>query len=79
MTFAEGLYREAAKLLHLDPARQQGLAPPRLPATCGVHPSVGAMLAWRYAQLLWALPNRGGNVGYGISVGVRSLKASGPF
>lgn len=60
VTFAEGLYREAAKLLHLDPARQQGLAPPRLPATCGVHPSVGAMLAWRYAQLLWALPNRGG-------------------
>ncbi|GLI65024.1 hypothetical protein VaNZ11_008394 [Volvox africanus] len=97
VTFAEGLYREAAKLLRLDPARvhqqrqdrqqrqQQELLEehphhhPQLQLTneqrhaqqsrsfllqvsadAGVHASSVAVLAWRYAQLLWVLPNRGG-------------------
>ncbi|PNH04649.1 hypothetical protein TSOC_009171 [Tetrabaena socialis] len=56
VTFAEGLFREAAKLLRLDPARQQQ----QQQQQCGgAHASVGAVLAWRYAQLLWVLPNRG--------------------
>lgn len=64
VTFAEGLFREAAKLLRLDPGRQQ--PPPDGPAAraaaagAGVHASAAAVLAWRYAQLLWVLPNRGG-------------------
>eukprot|EP00198_Chlamydomonas_reinhardtii_P002417 XP_001691753.1 predicted protein [Chlamydomonas reinhardtii] len=64
VTFAEGLFREAAKLLRLDPGRQQ--PPPDGPAAraaaagAGVHASAAAVLAWRYAQLLWVLPNRAG-------------------
>jgi hypothetical protein len=37
--------------------------PPRLsvaPPSHALHPSLHAALAWRYAQLLAALPNRGG-------------------
>ncbi|GLC33214.1 hypothetical protein PLESTB_000358800 [Pleodorina starrii] len=77
VTFAEGLFREAAKLLRLDPSRvhqqqsqqeqqpaeqQQQSASPllRTAADSGVHASAVAVLAWRYAQLLWVLPNRGG-------------------
>ncbi|GIL76035.1 hypothetical protein Vretifemale_5772 [Volvox reticuliferus] len=96
VTFAEGLYREAAKLLRLDPARvhqqrhqqerqqqqqpeehlyphphpqqtnerqqaQQSRSPLlQVAADAGVHASSVAVLAWRYAQLLWVLPNRGG-------------------
>jgi hypothetical protein len=44
--------RRAIKTLGLDPARAE--APP-----AGVHASVAAQLAWRYAQLLTALPQRG--------------------
>ncbi|GIL44694.1 hypothetical protein Vafri_2217 [Volvox africanus] len=91
VTFAEGLYREAAKLLRLDPARvhQHRQEPQQLEehphhhpqlqltneqrhaqqsrssllqvsADAGVHASIVAVLSWRYAQLLWVLPNRGG-------------------
>ncbi|KAG2422639.1 hypothetical protein HXX76_015877 [Chlamydomonas incerta] len=64
VTFAEGLFREAAKLLRLDPGRQQppvgGPAAREAAAAAGVHASAGAVLAWRYAQLLWVLPNRAG-------------------
>ncbi|KAG2494259.1 hypothetical protein HYH03_007614 [Edaphochlamys debaryana] len=94
VTFGEGLYREAAKLLRLDPARialqaaqhaqqaqhdaEQGgggggaavaaegeqrrlaLDASAAAAALGVHASVAAVLSWRHAQLLWVLPNRGG-------------------
>ncbi|KAG2450820.1 hypothetical protein HYH02_004655 [Chlamydomonas schloesseri] len=64
VTFAEGLFREAAKLLKLDPALQQppagGPAARQGAAAAGVHASAAAVLAWRYAQLLWVLPNRAG-------------------
>lgn len=78
VTFAEGLFREAAKLLRLDPFRLQtaeqrkgevqgqGQQQPPIDspalqeaAEAGVHASSVAVLAWRYAQLLWVLPNRG--------------------
>jgi hypothetical protein len=51
--FSEGLYREAAKHLRLDPARPAA-------GGCPVHPSMAAVLAWQYHQLLTALPKRGG-------------------
>ncbi len=65
VTFGEGLFREATKLLRLDPARlpahgdggSSGAA--AAAAAMGVHASVAAVLAWRFAQLLWVLPNRG--------------------
>ncbi|KAL4520055.1 hypothetical protein Ndes2526B_g01398 [Nannochloris sp. 'desiccata'] len=73
VTLAEGLYREIVKILDLNPAvassepsialglgggisgsgsgtLQLGLGP--------VHPSVSSLAAWRYAQLLTALPRR---------------------
>ncbi|GBF94645.1 hypothetical protein Rsub_07381 [Raphidocelis subcapitata] len=53
--YAEGMFREAAKLARLDPARLT-VAPP----SHALHPSLHAALAWRYCQLLSALPNRGG-------------------
>jgi hypothetical protein len=52
VTFAEGMLREAAKLLRLDPARAGAAA--AAPQLC--HPSLLAALAWRAAQLLDALP-----------------------
>ncbi len=45
------LCRQAAKILNLDPSK--AFTPVYL-----AHPSVSAMLAWRYAQLLAALPKR---------------------
>lgn len=52
ITLAEGLHRQAVKLMKLDPA-----APiPALRAP--VHSSLAAAAAWRYAQLLAALPRR---------------------
>ena len=39
-------------MLQLDPAKGYAAAHPK------VHPSVAAALAWRYAQLLAALPKR---------------------
>ena len=54
VTLAEGLFREAGKLLQLDPQRGA------LPADWQLaHPSAAALLAWRHAQLLTALPRRG--------------------
>ena len=44
--------RQAARILQLDPAKSYVAAHPK------VHPSVAAALAWRYAQLLAALPKR---------------------
>lgn len=52
--YAEGMFREAAKLSRLDPSRLSVVPP--LPA---LHPSLHATLAWRHCQLLHALPNRG--------------------
>ena len=57
VTYAEGLYREAAKLAGLDPARD----PPgagQQPQQAGQHATLEAALAWSYCQLLYALPNR---------------------
>ena len=44
--------RQAARILQLDPAKAYTASPAK------VHPSVAAALAWRYAQLLTALPKR---------------------
>ncbi|KAL4423065.1 hypothetical protein ABPG77_005870 [Micractinium sp. CCAP 211/92] len=52
VTLAEGLYREAAKMLQLSPGHTDEVD------IKAVHPSVGALLAWRYAQLLTAMPQR---------------------
>lgn len=52
VTLAEGLYREAAKMLGLSPGHTDEID------IKVVHPSAGSMLAWRYAQLLSALPRR---------------------
>ncbi|KAL4857793.1 hypothetical protein ACK3TF_002209 [Chlorella vulgaris] len=52
VTLAEGLYREAAKMLQLKPGSEDAV---ELQA---VHTSVGALLAWRYCQLLTAMPRR---------------------
>ncbi|PRW44846.1 NEDD8-activating enzyme E1 catalytic subunit isoform B [Chlorella sorokiniana] len=52
VTLAEGLYREAAKMLSISPAGAEDVDLKL------VHPSLGALLAWRYAQLLNALPRR---------------------
>jgi hypothetical protein len=62
VTFAEGMLREAAKLMRLDPGRQ---AAPGAGGTVHLgHPSLLAALAWRAAQLLDALPpNRAGEGG----------------
>ena len=53
--YAEGVLREAGKLARLDPSRLS-VAPPARDLGAGLH----AALAWRHAQLLTALPNRGG-------------------
>eukprot|EP00798_Chlamydomonas_sp_ICE-L_P032444 gene32444-31057_t len=58
VTFAEGLFREATKMLRIDPlsvtAAQQAAD-----ARGVVHSSVLAVVGWRYHQLLSALPKRG--------------------
>jgi len=75
VTFAEGLHREAAKLLGLDVGRllsaggagggadaaahRAALGPRPLP----VHGSLAAALCWRNAQLLTALPKRDSEAG----------------
>lgn len=48
---AEGMYREVAKLLELDPRAGKNGGP-------FVHSSVNSFVAWRYAQLLTVLPKR---------------------
>lgn len=58
VTLAEGLYREAAKLLRLDPSAEGASTTGNGTEHRLVHPSTGALLAWRYAQLLTALPKR---------------------
>lgn len=52
VTLAEGLYREVGKVLRMSPSAAEAVA------LHEVHPSVGALAAWRYAQLLTALPKR---------------------
>lgn len=44
-------------MLGIDPAKADEVE------LTAMHPSVGALLAWRYAQLLTALPNRGTEAG----------------
>eukprot|EP00887_Chlorella_sp_A99_P004314 scaffold15.g4314.t1 len=56
VTLAEGLYRECSKMLGLDPTNEDW-------SLTAVHPSVGALLAWRYAQLLTAMPKRATEAG----------------
>ncbi|KAA6423076.1 MAG: hypothetical protein FRX49_07064 [Trebouxia sp. A1-2] len=51
ITLAEGLHRQAVKLLRLDPS-------PSPSQTLPVHSSLAAAGAWRYSQLLTALPRR---------------------
>jgi hypothetical protein len=84
VTFAEGMYREAARLAGVvvvvgggggSEAAGGGSAAPSSSSSSGdgssssfsssesagphsVHPSLGALAAWRYAQLLTALPRR---------------------
>ncbi|GAB4817145.1 hypothetical protein N2152v2_004191 [Parachlorella kessleri] len=53
VTLAEGLFRECSKMLQLTPTRAEDIE------LTMVHPSIGALLSWRYCQLLTALPNRG--------------------
>ncbi|KXZ50853.1 hypothetical protein GPECTOR_14g105 [Gonium pectorale] len=105
VTFAEGLFREAAKLLRLDPARlhlqmaqqqqlhqaqahqehlqgQQGgeaSAAASAAARLGVHASVAAVLSWRYAQLLWVLPNRGSEASQWEGCARHMWAGSGPL
>jgi tetratricopeptide (TPR) repeat protein len=52
VTLAEGLYRKSINLLHLDIGSSEPAA------ALKAHTSVGALAAWRYAQLLTALPKR---------------------
>lgn len=65
VTLAEGLYREAAKMLQLRPGGEEDTAA----ALALVHPSVGALLAWRHCQLLTALPRRSTGAGGGLGAG----------
>lgn len=73
VTLAEGLYREIVKILDLNPlvaSSEPSIAPGlgggisssgsgTLQLGLGpVHPSVSSLAAWRYAQLLSALPRR---------------------
>lgn len=51
VTLAEGLYREVIKLLQLNPEAVKF-------DNELYHPSIGAYTAWKYAQLLHALPKR---------------------
>ncbi|KAL0053846.1 hypothetical protein WJX82_011690 [Trebouxia sp. C0006] len=51
ITLAEGLHRQAVKLLRVDPSASPSEALP-------VHSSLAAAGAWRYSQLLTALPRR---------------------
>lgn len=53
VTLAEGLYREISKILRITPISAESVE------VAEVHPSIGALAAWRYAQLLTALPRRG--------------------
>eukprot|EP00873_Tetraselmis_striata_P038695 jgi/Tetstr1/458959/TSEL_004430.t1 len=48
-TLAEGLYRSAAQMLHLGDRSR----------TKPVHASAAALVSWRYAQMLTAMPKRG--------------------
>lgn len=50
VTLSEGLYREILKILGLAPQERKG--------TDAVHPTVNALAAWRFAQLLTVLPKR---------------------
>lgn len=61
VTLAEGLYRECAKLLDLKPSPVDAAIghPPGVDPPDGVHPTLSSLLAWRYSQLLAALPKRG--------------------
>ncbi|KAG1671486.1 hypothetical protein FOA52_003144 [Chlamydomonas sp. UWO 241] len=52
VVFAEGLYRECAKLVRLEPGR------PEVGAGVRAHASLAAVIAWQYHQLMTALPNR---------------------
>lgn len=52
VTMSEGLYRESCKMLQLSPRDADAVE------LKVVHPSVGTLLAWRYCQLLTALPRR---------------------
>ncbi|DBA79143.1 TPA: hypothetical protein ACH3X1_008980 [Trebouxia sp. C0004] len=51
ITLAEGLHRQAVKLLRMDPSASPS-------ETLPVHSSLAAAGAWRYSQLLTALPRR---------------------
>lgn len=55
VTFAEGMLREAAKMVRYDPVKAVGLGAAGA-QTHVVHSSLLAALAWRHAQLLAALP-----------------------
>jgi tetratricopeptide (TPR) repeat protein len=58
ITLAEGLYRETLKIFNLNINEGMG-GDSLLGLELPFHPSVGALAAWRYAQLLTALPGRG--------------------
>lgn len=65
VTYAEGLYRECAKLMALESTwppshrRPVGEGGTSAPASLrGLNASVAALLSWRAAQLMAALPNR---------------------
>lgn len=73
VTLAEGLYREIMKILDLNPsvASSEPFVAPGLGGGISssgsgtlqlglgpVHPSISSLAAWRYAQLLTALPRR---------------------
>ena len=50
------LRRNAAQMLYRNPTADTAFVPRQRPLP--VHPSLAALLAWRYAQLLTALPKR---------------------
>jgi hypothetical protein len=72
--YAEGMYREAARLAGVEAAgigsggrgggggggaaEEDGGGAEAAAGPRAVHPSLGALVAWRYAQLLTALPRR---------------------
>ena len=62
LMYSRCICRSAAKLLHMDPLADQSVVPQPL----GSHASLGALLAWRFTQLLAARPNRDTEVAAGM-------------
>ena len=56
---AEGLFRRGGQVLGISSSSTSSSSGSKAPFRHSVHPSVASALAWRHAQLLTALPQRG--------------------